>query len=266
MSVSVTKTYSTILFSQTEGLAQITFNRPERLNAISVDVLMESSDAIDTALANGARALLLTGAGRAFSAGLDLVDAGERHARGDNDNILDEYFAPFARKLAELPIPIVSAINGAAIGGGCAIALSADVIIARRSSYLQCPFVRLGLVPDTGTTWLIARSVGRTRALDLLLLGERMSAEDACLAGLITRVVDDERFASTAQDLVNRLASGPTVALSLIRSQVASALTLGFDDMLKVESQNQLIAGATLDVKDSLMAFAEGRPPNFVGK
>lgn len=229
-------------------------------------MLTEAGQAIDQAVEQGARALLISGEGRAFSAGLDLQDANERQMQGNQEDVQSAYFMPFARKLAGLPIPVIAAINGGAIGGGCAIALSADIIIAGRSAFLQCPFVKLGLVPDTGISWLIAQAVGRTRAMEILMLGERIPAEEALASGLITQIVRDEALLETARDISLRLAEGPTVALGLIRKQVMKALTLGFDDMLEVEHDHQQVAGATRDVKEGLAAFAERRSPVFSGK
>jgi 2-(1,2-epoxy-1,2-dihydrophenyl)acetyl-CoA isomerase len=261
----MTEAFETIDYVLEEGLAQITLSRPDRLNALSVSLIEELSAALDRALKEGARAVLLTGQGRAFSAGLDLVDAGRRQAAGQNENILDEYFAPLALKFAELAIPVVAAVNGGAIGGGCAIALAADIVVAGESAYFKAPFVNLGLVPDTGATWLIASSIGRARAMAMLLLGERMTAQDALSAGLISRVVLDADLAAEAIRLARRLAQGPTIALGLIRHQVNRAVTMTLPEVLRLESEHQQMAGQTADVGESLCAFLEKRQPNFKG-
>lgn len=261
----MTEAFETIDYVLEDGLAQVTLSRPDRLNALSVLLIEELSAALDVALNEGARAILLAGKGRAFSAGLDLVDAGKRQTSGKNENILDEYFAPLALKLANLQIPLVAAVNGGAIGGGCAIALAADIVVTGESAYFQTPFVNLGLVPDTGATWLIASCIGRARAMDMLLLGERMSAQEALNAGLISRVVPDEALAIEALRLARRLALGPTVALGLIRRQVNRSVTMTLPEVLRLESENQQIAGKTADVSESLLAFSQKRQPNFKG-
>lgn len=258
--------FDTVDFKLDDNLARITLSRPDRLNALSVTLMEEFSAAIDASLKAGARAILLTGEGRAFSAGLDLADAGKRQANGQNENILDRYFAPLALKISTLPIPMVAAVNGMAIGGGCALALAADIVIASDSAYFQAPFVNLGLVPDTGATWLVANNIGRARTMDMLLLGDRMEAQAAQTAGLISRVVSDDVLAEEALKIGKRLSQGPTIALGLIRKQVDMAMNLTFPEMLQVESDHQIIAGKTDDVKESLIAFSEKRPPNFKGK
>jgi 2-(1,2-epoxy-1,2-dihydrophenyl)acetyl-CoA isomerase len=256
-------TYETVKYDLEDDVVTITLNRPDRLNALSVQLLADVSAAIDTAIAAGARALLLTGEGRAFSAGLDLVDASRRRK---TERLLDTYYNPFIRKLTALSIPIVTAINGAAIGGGCALALAGDISIAAPSAYLQSAFVNLGLVPDTGATWLIARGAGRAKAMEMMLLGDRVQASEALNLGLITRVVDDAALLAEARAVALRLAKGPSVALGLIRKQVSSALALSFEEMLVVESQNQDKASVTADVQESLTAFMERRPPKFTGR
>ncbi|MGE3142942.1 MAG: enoyl-CoA hydratase-related protein, partial [Hyphomonadaceae bacterium] len=179
--------------------------------------------------------------------------------------LMDSHFNPFVRKLSELPIPIVTAINGAAAGGGCALALAGDIMIAARSAYLLCAFVNIGLVPDMGATWLIAKSAGRATALEMMMLGERMPAEEALKRGVISRVVDDAALAAEAQKVAQRLAHGPTITLGLIRRQVTDSLAGAFDDTLRAEARHQQIASRTSDAHESQQAFREKRPARFTG-
>jgi len=261
----MTGAFETIDYVLDQKLAQISLSRPDCLNALSISLIEELNAALDNALEAGARAILLSGKGRLFSAGLDLADAGKRQATGQNESVLDTYFAPLAQKLANLPIPVVAAVQGGAIGGGCAIALSADIVVASESTYFQVPFVNLGLVPDTGTTWLVTSSIGRARAMDMFLFGERITARDALTAGLISRVVADEMLLAEALRLAHRLAQGPTIALGLIRQQVGKAAAMTLPEVLQLGSEHQQIAGDTADVRESLRAFAEKRQPNFQG-
>lgn len=259
--------YETILFDLSDNIATITLNRPEKLNALTPRVFEEMTAAIDRSLAQGARALVLTGAGKAFCSGADLKpdDYGYTGLPEDLGELLDIYYNPFARKLSGLDIPVISAINGPAVGAGLGLALTADITIAARSAYMQLVFVNIGLVPDAGTTWLIAKGMGRTKALEMALLGERMSADEALKAGLITRVVDDETTLPEAQAIARKFAAGPTLAIGMIRKQVAAALTQTFDETLATERLNQSKAGRTADFAESVAAFAEKRPPVFKG-
>ncbi|MGE0829324.1 MAG: enoyl-CoA hydratase-related protein, partial [Hyphomonadaceae bacterium] len=152
-----------------------------------------------------------------------------------------------------------------AAGGGCSLALAGDIMIAARSSYLLCAFVNIGLVPDLGSTWLIAKSAGRAAALEMMMLGERMPAEDALARGIITRVVDDADLQAEARKVALRLAQGPTITLGLIRRQVADALASSLDMTLREEARNQAIAGRTADSEESRRAFVEKRRPVFRG-
>lgn len=261
-------TYQTILFDLADNVATITLNRPEKLNALTPRVFEEAAAAIDHALAAGARALVLTGAGKAFCSGADLKpdDYGYAGLPDDLGELLESHYNPFVRKLADLNIPLISAINGPAVGAGLGLALTADITVAARSAYMLLAFVNIGLVPDAGATWLVAKGVGRAKALEMALLGERMSADEALAAGLITRVVEDERVLAEAQAIARKLASGPTIAIGMIRKQIAAALTRTFDETLAIERANQTIAGRTADFEESLAAFAEKRPPIFKGK
>lgn len=258
--------YSTILYNLSGDVATLTLNRPDRMNAMTPLLIEEVMDAIDTASANGARALMLTGTGRCFCAGLDLLEAKERRKGGAETQLIDTHFHPLARKLSGLSIPIVTALNGAAAGAGLSLALAGDIIVAAKSAYLLCAFVSIGAVPDTGATWFLAKSVGRARALEMMLLGERVPADTALAHGVINRVVDDENVVSEARALASKLAQGPTVAMGLIRKQVSAALAATFDATLDTESHNQSIAKKSPDFDAAIAAFAEKRRPVFQGR
>lgn len=261
-------TYKTIRFDLSENVATITLNRPDRMNALTPLVFEEASAAIDRALADGARALVLTGEGRAFCSGADLVpdEYGYGGLPDDLGVLLDNHYNPFAQKLAGLDIPVISAINGPAVGAGMGLALTADISVMARSAYLLLAFVNIGLVPDAGSTWLIAKGAGRTKALEFALLGERIAAEAALAAGLVTRVVDDAAVVGEARLLALRLAQGPTVAIGYIRKQVAMALSQTLSETLDTECRNQSAAGRTADFREAVAAFADKRKPIFEGR
>lgn len=244
-------------------VATLTLNRPDRMNALTGAVFDDATAAIDRALAEGARALVLTGAGRAFCSGADLAGSGDLTQAGA---MLERHYNPFIRKLAGLAIPVVTAVNGPAVGAGLGLALAGDIVVMARSAYGMLAFVNIGLVPDAGSTWLVAKAVGRARALEMALLGERLSAEAALAAGLVTRLADDDACLAEAQRLAAQLAAGPAVAIGLIRRQVAAALDAPLETVLAIERDHQAIAARTRDFAEAVRAFAEKRPPVFEGR
>jgi 2-(1,2-epoxy-1,2-dihydrophenyl)acetyl-CoA isomerase len=246
------------------GVLTLTLNRPDRLNALSTELLAGLLKALDEGVAAGARAVLITGTGRAFCSGADL--AGSGGVTADLGEALEVYYHPLFERIAALDIPVVSAINGPAVGAGVALALSADIVLMARSAYLQLGFVNIGLVPDAGATWLIAKSAGRAKALEMALLGEAMSADEAHAAGLVTRVVAEDTLLAEAQAIARRLAQGPTVAIGLIRKQVAAALNLSLPQTQALESVNQTRAGHTDDFREGVSAFMQKRAPEFRGR
>ncbi|WDF73361.1 enoyl-CoA hydratase-related protein [Novosphingobium sp. KACC 22771] len=260
--------YRFITASLAGDVATIALNRPEKLNALTPAMFGELGDAVAAAVAQGARALVLTGEGRFFCSGADIAPdgAGYDGLPEDLGELLDSAYNPFARQLAALDIPVVTALNGPCAGAGMSLALAGDIVVMAQSAYLLLAFVNIGLVPDAGATWLVARSVGRARALEMALLGERMGADEAKAAGLVTRVVGDADVLGEAQALAARLAAGPTRAMGLIRRQVAFALEQGFDATLDVERDHQSVAGRTDDFAEALAAFADKRKPEFSGR
>ena len=246
------------------AVATITIARPEKLNALSGQTVDELRTAVEQAPKEGARCLLLTGEGRGFSSGADLASGGGLPE--DAGAALDKHFNPLIDALFALPIPIVAAVNGAAAGAGCSLALAADIVIAARSAYFLQAFVNIGLIPDAGATWLLPRLAGRARAMEMMMLGERIPAEQARDWGLIARVVEDEHLASEAVLLATRLAQGPTVALGLIRKLARDAEQLPLTDALAAERIAQREAGRTQDFKAAVMAFLQKHQPRFEGR
>ena len=246
------------------GFATITLARPETLNSLARQTVDELRVAVEAVGASEARCLLMTGDGRGFSSGADLASGGGLPE--DAGEALEKHFNPLIEALFDLPIPIVAAVHGAAAGAGCSIALAADIVIAAKSAYFLQAFVNIGLIPDAGATWLLPRLAGRARAMEMMMLGERVSAEQAQAWGLISRVVEDEHLASEAVLLATRLAKGPTVALGLIRKLARNAEELPLSEALAAERVAQRTAGETQDFKAAVMAFLEKHQPRFEGR
>jgi 2-(1,2-epoxy-1,2-dihydrophenyl)acetyl-CoA isomerase len=246
------------------GVGMIIINRPERLNALSSQTLDEMREAVLRLPQEGARCLLLTGEGRGFSSGADLVTGGGLPE--DAGLALEKHFNPLVEALAAAPVPVVAAVNGPAAGAGASIALMADIVIAARSAYFLQAFVNVALVPDAGATWLLPRLVGRARALEMMLLGERIPAEKAAEWGMISRVVADDELAEEAMTLAVKLAHGPTRTLGLIRLLARNAEQLSLTDALAAERIAQREAGGTEDFRQAVAAFIQKRQPRFEGR
>jgi 2-(1,2-epoxy-1,2-dihydrophenyl)acetyl-CoA isomerase len=246
------------------AVATLTIARPDRLNALSSQTVDELRAAVEEAGRSGARCLLLTGEGRGFSSGADLASGGGLPE--DAGMALEKHFNPLIEALFALPIPVVAAVNGPAAGAGCSLALAADIVIAARSAYFLQAFVNIGLIPDAGATWLLPRLAGRARAMEMMLLGERIPAEQAQAWGMISRVVDDEHLESEAVALATQLAQGPTVALGLIRQLARNAEQLPLSEALAVERVAQREAGNSADFKAAVLSFLQKQQPRFEGK
>jgi 2-(1,2-epoxy-1,2-dihydrophenyl)acetyl-CoA isomerase len=246
------------------AVATVTLARPATLNALNGATVDEIRAAVEEVGKSEARCLMITGEGRGFSSGADLASGGG--LPDDAGAALEKHFNPLIEALFALPIPVVAAVNGPAAGAGCSLALAADIVVAARSAYFLQAFVNIGLIPDAGATWLLPRLAGRARAMEMMMLGERVSAEQALDWGLIARVVDDENLASESLALATRLAEGPTVALGLIRKLARVSQSLPLGEALAAERIAQRDAGRTGDFRNAVMSFLQKRKPRFEGR
>lgn len=263
--------FDTLTLALDGAVATITLNRPERLNAAPPAMFDELRAALAVLPEAGARALLITGAGRAFCSGADLSGAGQRRdpASAGRDGALrslTDHYNPTLLALAQLPLPVVCAVNGPAAGIGCSLALAADFTLAGESAYFLEAFVNIGLVPDGGATWMLPRQIGKARAMQMLMLGERIGARQAQDWGLVYQTLPDAELLPAAQALAQRLAAGPTRAYALLRQGLAQALDSGYEAALAMEARHQLQAIATEDAAEGGQAFLERRPPRFSGR
>ncbi len=260
--------FETIRLETRGAVATITLNRPQRLNAATPQMADEIREALRQLPAIGARALLITGEGRAFCSGADLQgrgDAGGMSRGAQSHRALTQHYGPTMLALSQLGLPVVCAVNGVAAGIGCSIALAADFTVAARSAYFLEAFVNIGLVPDGGASWMLVRQVGKARATEMMMLGERIPAEKAEQWGLIHRAVDDADVLPQATALAERLASGPTRALGLMRQGLARAMAQSYEEALATEAAHQALAGDSADAREGGTAFLEKRKPVFKG-
>ncbi|MFM2280798.1 MAG: hypothetical protein RLZZ444_3029 [Pseudomonadota bacterium] len=259
----------TVLSDFSDGLLRLTLNRPDKLNAFNEEMHLALRAGLERAESDpSVRAVLLTGAGRAFSAGQDLSarDPRNRTSAPDLGHSLETFYNPTLRLMRRLEKPIVCAVNGVAAGAGANLALASDIVLAAESARFIQSFVRLGLIPDAGGSWTLARRLGEPRAKALAMLGEPLDASTAAAWGLIWRAVPDGELASEAEALARKLASGPTQGLGLTKRAIHAASDNGFDSQLDLERDMQRQAGLTADYSEGVMAFLEKRKPEFQGR
>jgi len=259
-------TYQKITLAKADGLATLTLNAPDKLNAVSRRMIAEIKQAWEEIGADSSvRAVLLTGAGRGFCAGADLSDP-DRKNDADSGSALDKFFNPVIRTMRAVPKPIVAAVNGVAAGVGMSFALAADIAIAARSASFLQAFARIGLLPDGGSTWFLPRLVGEQRARALAMLAPQISAEQAKQWGLIWDVVDDAQLMPAANELARRLASGPTQSLARIKDAMNQAAGNDLARQLDLERDYQRELGRTEDFREGVAAFLAKRKAEFKGK
>jgi len=264
---------SLIQMEQHGAVRLLRLHRPEALNAFTAPMLGQLRQALEAAAEDAAtRCVLITGAGRAFSAGQDLADPHVAPSREpgavprDIGHMLEHYYIPLALRLRSMPVPVVAAVNGVAAGAGANLALGCDLVLAAESASFIQAFARIGLLPDCGGTWLLPRLVGRAKALELALLGDKLKAAEAERLGLIARVVADGELMDTAMALAQRLAGLPTRALVETRRALDEAMKLDYEPALKREAVLQSQLGFAHDYLEGTAAFFDKRKPEFTDR
>lgn len=259
-----TSTYETLRHELNDGVATITLNRPDVLNALNSTMRRELLAAVKAAARDEAtRAVVITGAGRAFCSGADLGGGSDER---DFRRVLATEYNPLVAAIRDLPKPVVASINGVAAGAGVSLALAADLVVAARDARFVPAFGRIGLVPDSGLARTLVRALGRHRALEILLGERQMGADDAHAAGLVAAVVPGEALAETTAQLARRLADGPTRAIGLTKRLVNAAEDATLDASLAAEAALQELAGRTGDHAEGVAAFTAKRDPAFRGR
>ena len=261
---------SDILFDAADGVATITLNRPEVLNSFTRPMARELGGALDRVAGDDAiRAVVLTGAGRAFCAGQDLAEAMPNGAGGepaDLGDIVRNTYNPLIRAIRTLEKPVICAVNGVAAGAGANLAYACDIIFASSSASFIQSFARIGVIPDSGGTFILPRIVGLHRATIMTMLAEKMSAVQAREWGLVYMITEPNALMETAVGTAHQLATQPTRALGLIKRAFNKSLGVDLDEQLEYEEQLQREAGTTADYREGVEAFLGKRKPVFKGK
>lgn len=261
--------YQTIQLEMRDAVCVLTLNRPDRLNALTVEVARDFKAAVKEALENGVRAIVLTGAGRAFCAGGDLREMQEIAKK---DGRREAFFEEPLKLLNEAilmirqtPVPFIAAVNGVASGGGFNLALACDLVIAAESAKFNQAFIKIGLTPDCGATFILPRLVGWKRATELLFMGDLIGAHAAAEMGMINSVAPDDELMSRAMVMAEKLAQAPTAAIAQIKMLLEASAVNDYGSQLDLERKTQIESGKTNDFVEGVTAFLEKRPPRFVG-
>lgn len=259
--------FETILFDVEDGVGRLRLNVPEKLNALSMTMLSEMRKVLEGLEDQGVRCLLITGEGRGFCSGADLTDPSAMGGTPpDLKKTLDTYYHPVIQGLQNLAIPVVTAVNGVCAGAGTGLALTGDLIVAETTTRFNLGFVKIGLMPDAGSTWSLPRRVGSTRAFEMALLGDEISGETALDWGLINRAYPEGALQEEALELAKRLASGPTLAYGLAKKALSQAFENSLPEQLEVEGLAQKTAGRSYDFGAGVQGFFTKQPPKFKGK
>lgn len=256
---------SSILFHIENGIAFITLNRPDKLNSFNREMaLLLQSKLDECASLHEVRAIYFTGAGKGFCAGQDLAEVVDPNGPG-MQKILSEHYNPIITRLRNMPKPVVAAVNGVAAGAGANIALACDIVVATQSASFIQAFSKIGLIPDSGGTYTLPRLIGWQKASALMMLGDKVTAEEAERLGMLYKVFADEEFTDSSKNIAATLAQMPTKALAYIKHALNQSASNDLEAQLQLEDVYQQKAADTDDFKEGVQAFLEKRAPQFKG-
>jgi len=257
---------SSILFEIKDAIGFITLNKPDKLNSFNREMALLMQESLDECQKKEIRCVYITGTGKAFSAGQDLSEVSGIDGDDTFKRILSEHYNPIVTRIRKLQKPVVAAVNGVAAGAGANIALCCDIIVASQSASFIQAFSKIGLIPDTGGTYILPRLIGWQKASALMMLGEKVSAEEAERIGMIYKFFSDETFAENAMNIAKYLAQMPTKGLAYTKQVLNTSMITNFEEQLQDEDIFQQRAAATEDYKEGVKAFMEKRKANFKGE
>lgn len=257
---------SSISFEIKDNIGFIALNRPEKFNSFNREMALQLQAVLDECASNdNIRAVAISGSGKAFCAGQDISELVGDAPMGI-DKILSEHYNPIVKRIRALPKPVVAAVNGVAAGAGANIALACDVVVANQSASFIQAFSKIGLIPDSGGTFMLPRLIGFQKASAVMMMGDKISATEAEAMGMIYKVFSDENFAAESYKIVTTLANMPTQGLALTKRALNESLFNNLEQQLAVEDELQQKAAATKDYNEGITAFLEKRSPVFTGK
>jgi len=257
---------SSVLFEVKHGVASLALNRPDKLNAFNREMALELQKKLDDCAGDPAiRCIYLTGNGKAFSAGQDLSEVTGPEMQGF-DKMLSEHYNPIITRIRKIEKPVLAAVNGVAAGAGANIALCCDIVVATHSASFIQAFSKIGLIPDSGGTYFLPRLIGWQKASALMMLGDKVSAQEAERLGMIYKVFADDEFVASARNIAEILAQMPTKGLALTKQALNSSFTNSLESQLSVENEIQQLAAKTYDCNEGIKAFIEKRKPIFKGE
>ncbi len=256
-----------IIFTRESGIATIKLNRPKAYNSVTRQLALDFQAALDEcATDNSVRCVVITGEGKAFCAGQDLVEVTSPEAMPGFKSILEEHYAPIVRKIRNLKKPVVAKVNGVAAGAGANIALACDIVIANENAAFIQAFSAIGLIPDSAGTFFLPRLVGFQKASALAMLGDKVSAQEAERMGMIYKYFPESELDEAVQKVAHKLANMPTKGLAYTKEAFNSSLTNDLEQQLEVENRLQIAASETEDYTEGVSAFVEKRKPEFKGR
>ena len=256
-----------VLFEVNEGVALITLNRPGRYNAVNQDLVDGISESLDKAKNDDSiRAIVMTGAGKGFCAGADMMVFGEEATPEQRRDYLIDQYQPLMSQFYNLNKPIIGAINGTAAGVGAAFALACDLRVMSEKSAILFAFINIGLGPDGGASWLLSRQVGYSKAFEIAISGKKVLGQQCLELGLTNRVVKNEKILENAINWAKELANRPTLAIGITKQDIVHSMNNDLDSTIAFEAEQQVSAFKSHDLKEGVTAFIEKRKPNFRGK